>query len=56
MGFVAENMVEENMLLKVQPYILIFQILKLRLEVMLEEQVAAHDLNHVIKLLRSAEG
>jgi hypothetical protein len=56
MEFAAESMVGENMLSRVPLYNSISQILGLRLEVMLEEQVVVHDLIHVIKLLYLAEG
>lgn len=56
MEFVAESKVGENMLPRVPLYNLISQILRLKSEVMLEEQVVVHDLIHVIKLRYLAEG
>ena len=56
MEFAIESTVGENMLPRVPLYNLISQTLRLRSEVMLEEQVVVHDLIHVIKLRYLAEG
>lgn len=55
MEFAVESKVGENTLPRVPLYNSISQILRLRSEVMLEEQVAVHDLIHVIKLRHLAE-